>query len=412
MLTHRTFDREAVRLACWILCMVIAAGFASCWTHGGNGAADRALARGRRRAGARARCGVRSAWSGLPPRARIILFAAMVATLLIACGFGSPPAGRGVDGDRGRRCAIHRGRRSQLGLAGWAFHAAMSAKARLWRLLSLAYSSLVASAPQPRTSSFERQEPNLGGRAAPAIGATGRRRFRRRGGGRRGNSRRPRPAQKAAPRAPLRKSSDKFELPSVSVLTSPKASDRQPLSKSELEAHSRGWRRAGDFGVRGEIVKANPGPVVTLYELEPAPGIKSSPSSVLPRHRALDERASARVAVVPGRQCHRHRIAEPASRTGLFARIAGGQGRQRSGGKTPAFASQTSAAKIIIIDLARTPHMLIAGTTGSGKSVAINTMILSLSTAAAGSVPLIMVDPKMPRNSPSMRHPADLRRRL
>ncbi len=87
------------------------------------------------------------------------------------------------------------------------------------------------------------------------------------------------------------------------MLTAPKASDRQPLSKTELEANSRALEGVlGDFGVRGEIVKANPGPVVTLYELEPAPGIKSSRVIGLADDIARSMSAlSARVAVVPGR---------------------------------------------------------------------------------------------------------------
>ena len=111
------------------------------------------------------------------------------------------------------------------------------------------------------------------------------------------------PRKKAAPRASQRKSSDKFELPSVNVLTAPRASDRQPLSKTELDTNSRALEGVlGDFGVRGEIVKANPGPVVTLYELEPAPGIKSSRVIGLADDIARSMSAlSARVAVVPGR---------------------------------------------------------------------------------------------------------------
>ena len=111
------------------------------------------------------------------------------------------------------------------------------------------------------------------------------------------------PRKKAAPKAASKKSSDKFELPSVSVLAAPKAGDRQPLSKAELEANSRALEGVlQDFGVRGEIVKANPGPVVTLYELEPAPGIKSSRVIGLADDIARSMSAlSARVAVVPGR---------------------------------------------------------------------------------------------------------------
>src|SRR4029079_243664 len=105
-----------------------------------------------------------------------------------------------------------------------------------------------------------------------------------------------------ARRAPGR-TSEKFDLRLVAVLSLPKASDRQPLSRSELDSNSRALEGVlGDFGVRGEIVKAHPGPVVTLYELEPAPGIKSS--RVITLADDIDRSMSAlsaRVAVVPGR---------------------------------------------------------------------------------------------------------------
>ena len=179
----------------------------------------------------------------------------------------------------------------------------MSAKARLAWLFSLAYRSLVASAPQPRTASFERQEPNLGGRSAPSLAPQAEEDFADDEEDEEDVPTARAPRKKAAPRTPQRKPSEKFELPSVSVLTAPKASDRQLLSKSELEANSRALESVlGDFGVRGEIVKAHPGPVVTLYELEPAPGIKSSRVIGLADDIARSMSAlSARVAVVPGR---------------------------------------------------------------------------------------------------------------
>src|SRR5260221_3715013 len=276
----------------------------------------------------------------------------------------------------------------------WAFHAAMSEKARLWRLLALAYSRLVASAP-PQRASFERQEPNLGGRA--------------------GQSSAPQaddsdedededeeipaartPRKKAAPKAASRKAW--FELPPISVLTAPKASDRQPLSKSDLDANSRALEGVlGDFGVRGEIVKAHPGPVVTLYEVDPAPGIKSSRVIGLADDIARSMSAlSARVAVVPGRNAigielpnaHREKVY---LRELLAAKESG-----ESVAKLPLCLGKTIGGDPVIIDLARTPHMLIAGTTGSGKSVAINTMILSLVyRLRPDQCRLIMVDPKM-----------------
>ncbi len=186
---------------------------------------------------------------------------------------------------------------------GWLFHAAMSAKARLWRLLTLAYGSLVASAPARGTFSFERQEPNLGGRASPSLAPHSDDDEDLEDDDEEEVPPRARRARRPAPRAPSRKSSDRFELPPISVLTAPKASDRQPLSRSELDTNSRALEGVlGDFGVRGEIVKAHPGPVVTLYELEPAPGIKSSRVIGLADDIARSMSAlSARVAVVPGR---------------------------------------------------------------------------------------------------------------
>src|SRR5206468_13132346 len=119
--------------------------------------------------------------------------------------------------------------------------------------MTTAYRSLVASAPQPRTLSFERQEPNLGGRAAPSIAPEAHEGYEEEEDDEEEEAPAARaPRKKPAPKPSSRKSSDKFELPSVSVLTAPKASDRQPLSKSELEANSRALEGVlGDFGVRG-----------------------------------------------------------------------------------------------------------------------------------------------------------------
>ncbi len=197
----------------------------------------------------------------------------------------------------------------------------MSTKARLGWLLSTAYRSLVSSGPQPRALSFERQEPSLGGRATPSLAPAEEEDLE----DEEDEEEAPRaPRKKAAPRAASRKSSDKFELPAVSMLTAPKAADRQPLSKSELEANSRALEAVlQDFGVRGEIVKAHPGPVVTLYELEPAPGIKSSRVIGLADDIARSMSAlSARVAVVPGRNAIGIELPNAASRKGLSARIA------------------------------------------------------------------------------------------
>ena len=400
MLTHRTFDREALRLACWILCTIIAAGFASCWPHGGawplptglGGVVGDALVRAP---------AVIFGPAGFIYRLvlGIILFAAMCAAFLFASGWGSRPRDdeelTPIEDDD---APFEEERdRSSVSL-GWVYHALMSAKARLGWLMSTAYRSLVASAPQPRTASFERQEPSLGGRPAPSIAPQAEADYAHEEEEEDDEEEEApaarAPRKKAAPKASTRK--DKFELPAVSMLTAPKASDRQPLSKSELEANSRALEGVlGDFGVRGEIVKANPGPVVTLYELEPAPGIKSSRVIGLADDIARSMSAlSARVAVVAGRNAIGIELPN-AHREKVYLRELLSL-KDKSHAKLPLCLGKNIGGESIIIDLARTPHMLIAGTTGSGKSVAINTMILSLVyRLRPDQCRLIMVDPKM-----------------
>ncbi len=394
LLTHRAFDREALRIGCWILCTVVAAGFASCWTHGGawplptglGGVVGDALVRVP---------AVAFGPPGLVYRLSLgfVLGTAMIVTFLIAGGMGSrPQEDESIPVEDDDTPFTEEDEDGSVRL-GWAFHAAMSAKARLWRLLSLTYGWLVASAPAPRASAFERQEPSLDGRGGASLApifdeeddedevptARGSR-------------------KKAAARAPARKTSDKFELPPISVLTAPKASDRQPLSKSELDSNSRALEGVlGDFGVRGEIVKANPGPVVTLYELEPAPGIKSSRVIGLADDIARSMSAlSARVAVVPGRNAIGIELPNPHREKVYLRELLAVKDGNDSVAKLPLCLGKNIGGESIIVDLARMPHLLIAGTTGSGKSVAINTMILSLVyRLRPNQCRLIMVDPKM-----------------
>jgi DNA segregation ATPase FtsK/SpoIIIE, S-DNA-T family len=399
MLTHRSFDREALRIACWILCTVLAAGFAGCWPHGGSWPLPTGLG------GVVGDALVRAPAIVFGPPSTVyrlvlgfILFAAMIATLLVAGGFGSQPKEEELTSiaDDDAPFVEEEEDRGSVSL-GWLVHAIMSAKARIWRLLTLAYRWLVASSPAPRTS-FERQEPSLGGgRTAPSLAPQADEDFDDEVD-EDDDEPAPRvPRKKPAPRASSRKSSDKFELPSVNVLTAPKASDRQPLSKSELDTNSRALEGVlGDFGVRGEIVKANPGPVVTLYELEPAPGIKSSRVIGLADDIARSMSAlSARVAVVPGRNAIGIELPNP-HREKVYLRELLTAKDTNDAIKLPLCLGKNIGGESIIIDLARTPHMLIAGTTGSGKSVAINTMILSLVyRLRPDQCRLIMVDPKM-----------------
>ncbi len=403
MLTHRSFDREAIRIACWILCTVTAAGFASCWSHGGawplptglGGVVGDALVRA-------------PAVVFGPPGViyriglGLVLGAVMAATFLIAGGLGSRPQEDDLTPIEDDEAPFVEADDSGSVSLGWAFHAAMSAKARLWRALTLAYRWLVASGPAPRASLFDRQEPTLDGRTAPSLapqaGATYDEDDEDADEDEEDTPATRAPRKKAAVRTPARKSSEKFELPSVSVLTAPKASDRQPLSKSELEANSRALEGVlSDFGVRGEIVKAHPGPVVTLYELEPAPGIKSSRVIGLADDIARSMSAlSARVAVVPGRNAIGIELPNAHREKVYLRELLSVKDGNELVAKLPLCLGKNIGGELIIVDLARMPHLLIAGTTGSGKSVAINTMILSLVyRLRPDQCRLIMVDPKM-----------------
>ena len=396
MLTHRTFDRQALRIACWILCTVISAGFASCWPHGGAWPLPTGLGGVVGDALVRAPAVIFGPPGTLYRLALgLILFTAALATFLIAAGLGSRPQQEELTPIEDDDAPFAEEDDGSISL-GWAFHAAMSAKARLWRLLILAYRSLVASAPSPRTAAFERQEPSLGGHGAPSMAPRVDDDFDEDDEEEAALARAPR--KKAATRAPSRKSSDKFELPPISVLTAPKASDRQPLSRSELDSNSRALEGVlGDFGVRGEIVKAHPGPVVTLYELEPAPGIKSSRVIGLSDDIARSMSAlSARVAVVPGRNAIGIELPNPHREKVYLRELLAVRDYNELVAKLPLCLGKNIGGDSIIVDLARMPHLLIAGTTGSGKSVAINTMILSLLyRLRPDQCRLIMVDPKM-----------------
>jgi S-DNA-T family DNA segregation ATPase FtsK/SpoIIIE len=153
----------------------------------------------------------------------------------------------------------------------------------------------------------------------------------------------------------------------------------------------------GDFGVRGEIINARPGPVVTLYELEPAPGIKSSRVIGLSDDIARSMSAlSARVAVVAGRNAIGIELPNPVREKVYLRELLASDNFQDSSARLPLCLGKTIGGEEVIVDLARMPHLLIAGTTGSGKSVAINTMILSLVyRLRPEQCRLIMVDPKM-----------------
>jgi len=190
-----------------------------------------------------------------------------------------------------------------------------------------------------------------------------------------------------------------FELPPLSLLAEPRAKGLADEHRPEkLEAMAR--RLEGvleDFGVKGDIINVRPGPVVTLYELEPAPGIKSSRVISLADDIARSMSAiSARVAVVPGRNAIGIELPNESRETVYLREMLSSADFEKIKGKLPICLGKTIGGEPTIADLARMPHLLIAGTTGSGKSVGINTMILSiLYRMTPTDCRMIMIDPKM-----------------
>jgi len=208
----------------------------------------------------------------------------------------------------------------------------------------------------------------------------------------------PAPRRRAAPRAPVRRSGNGYTLPSLNLLAAPRASERTTLSRDIIDGNAAALESVlQDFGVRGEIINAHPGPVVTLYELEPAPGIKSSRVIGLSDDIARSMSAvSARVAVVSGRNAIGIELPNPTREKVYLRELLTGIDYNESAAKLPLCLGKTIGGDSVIVDLSRMPHLLIAGTTGSGKSVAINTMILSLVyRLRPDQCRLIMVDPKM-----------------
>ncbi|MEE4014725.1 DNA translocase FtsK [Roseibium sp. FZY0029] len=189
-----------------------------------------------------------------------------------------------------------------------------------------------------------------------------------------------------------------YEFPSGDLLQLPQDGPGFQMTQEQLE------RNAGllesvleDFKVRGEIIHVRPGPVVTLYEFEPAPGIKSSRIVNLADDIARSMSAiSARVAVVPGRNVIGIELPNTERETVYFREMIDSNSFRATNCKLALSLGKTIGGEPVVADLAKMPHLLVAGTTGSGKSVAINTMILSLLyRLKPEECRLIMVDPKM-----------------
>jgi len=205
-------------------------------------------------------------------------------------------------------------------------------------------------------------------------------------------------SQRAAREAQRSFLDDGFRLPELSSLAEPKKLSEGQLPQDALEQNARLLESVlDDFGVRGEIVNVRPGPVVTLYELEPAPGIKSSRIIGLADDIARSMSSiSARVAVVAGRNAIGIELPNIKRETVFLRELIESVDFESSKHRLAIALGKTIGGEPVIVDLTRMPHLLVAGTTGSGKSVAINTFILSLLYRLDPSeCRMIMIDPKM-----------------
>jgi S-DNA-T family DNA segregation ATPase FtsK/SpoIIIE len=191
---------------------------------------------------------------------------------------------------------------------------------------------------------------------------------------------------------------DRPILPSLELLAMPQAVRAEAIDEEALEKNARLLETIlEDFGVRGQIVQVRPGPVVTLYELEPAPGIKASRIVGLADDIARSMSAvSVRVAVVPGRNVIGIELPNRKAETVYLRELLESPIYENHAGRLALILGKDISGEPVLADLAKMPHLLIAGTTGSGKSVGINTMILSiLYRMPPERCKFIMVDPKM-----------------
>jgi S-DNA-T family DNA segregation ATPase FtsK/SpoIIIE len=411
LLTHRRFDRERLRIAMWVAGALLAAAFASCLPRtaawplptGLGGVIGDALLRGP------------AALNGGPISGltrlimTLVLSAATFWAITIAAGVGFHR--RSVDAeeehdDVDEDSEADEEEETSISI-GWFVHTLLSLKAQFVRVVLAAFKRVTTTRKRTKRPLKDRIEPRLDAAEQPtpeeddseegdedeedddeeededdpSVNVANPSRN---------------PARAAA--SPKRKYSDGYELPSLAVLAAPKSSERSAPSEQVIKENAVALESVlEDFGVRGEIINAHPGPVVTLYELEPAPGIKSSRVIGLADDIARSMSAiSARVAVVSGRNAIGIELPNPTREKVYLRELLASEDYNSSTAKLPLCLGKTIGGHPVIVDLTRMPHLLIAGTTGSGKSVAINTMILSLVyRLRPDQCRLIMVDPKM-----------------
>ena len=208
----------------------------------------------------------------------------------------------------------------------------------------------------------------------------------------------PSPARAKAPTQASLDFRDTYTLPPLDLLKAAAPGTNNAVDKAALERNARLLESVlDDFHVKGQIVEVRPGPVVTMYELEPASGIKASRVIQLADDIARNMSAiSARVATIPGRSVIGIELPNAKREPVNLHELIGSQSFEDQGASLPLVLGKNIGGDPVIADLAPMPHLLVAGTTGSGKSVGLNCMILSLLyRLTPDQCRMIMIDPKM-----------------
>ena len=323
---------------------------------------------------------VSGAWAG------IVMFFSLVAGLTaLIFSLGFTPGEWRSGGSRAARVAaasVAGGRRGAEVVSSWItplLKAAEAGDARNWILPPGGQDQAQAPA-QPGAAAFAGGDETKRAPAAPAVRAA-------------------QLTRKAAPRQERLPLADMgWNFPSLDLLRAAPARVTSGPSNDALQSNARLLETVlQDYGVQGRIVEIRPGPVVTLYELEPAPGIRSARviglADDIARSLAV---VAVRIATVSGRNVIGIELPNARRETVFLSELLGSAAWQSQGGKLNLALGKDISGAPVIADLARMPHLLIAGTTGSGKSVGVNAMIMSLLfRLSPEQCRLILIDPKM-----------------